>query len=141
MTISICPMFAKRVRLIQTLTAIFRCFKQTDQSRLILWSVRCYQDSVVRYCYTANNIIFNCRSQRRRGFLSKFTLSKMSRLRRRESYKADGPHILDNKNFDFTSEVPLDYKCPLCHNLLRDPIQLISCGHRFCNSCYLKNLG
>lgn len=140
MTISICPMFAKLVRVIQTLTAIFRCFKQTDQSRPSLWSGRCYQDSVVRYNYTAYNIIFNL-SQRRRGFLSKFTLSKMSRLHRRESYKADGPHIFDNKNFDFTSEVPPDYKCPLCHNLLRDPIQLISCGHRFCNSCYLKNLG
>ncbi|XP_028396300.1 TNF receptor-associated factor 5-like isoform X1 [Dendronephthya gigantea] len=66
----------------------------------------------------------------------------MPRLLRRESYsRSDVPHILDNKVFDFTSEVPPDYKCPLCHSLLRDPIQLNTCGHRFCNSCYLRHLG
>jgi late competence protein required for DNA uptake (superfamily II DNA/RNA helicase) len=26
-------------------------------------------------------------------------------------------------------------KCGLCFNVLRDPIQLLTCGCRYCNSC------
>ena len=36
----------------------------------------------------------------------------------------------------FTSEVPDYLKCSVCHLVLRDPIQILKCGHRFCQPCF-----
>ncbi|CAF3498906.1 unnamed protein product [Rotaria sp. Silwood1] len=34
-----------------------------------------------------------------------------------------------------------DYMCPCCSLLLRDPVQLIDCGHRMCQSCANEQQG
>ena len=35
----------------------------------------------------------------------------------------------------FVDEVHEELKCAVCHLVLRDPIQLSECGHRFCRGC------
>ena len=42
---------------------------------------------------------------------------------------------------DFTSEVPDYLKCSVCHLVLRDPIQILKCGHRFCKPCFERMEG
>ena len=37
---------------------------------------------------------------------------------------------------EFVDEVPDLYKCIVCHLVLRDPVMLIQCGHRFCLGCF-----
>jgi len=41
----------------------------------------------------------------------------------------------------FAKEVPDELKCVVCHLVLRDPLQISSCGHRFCRPCFnrMKN--
>jgi len=45
-------------------------------------------------------------------------------------------------NFDggydvhFTSEIPQELKCVICHLVLREPVQIMTCGHRFCTVCF-----
>ena len=41
----------------------------------------------------------------------------------------------------FVSDVPEYLKCVVCHMVLKDPIQIMECGHRFCNNCFerIKN--
>ncbi|XP_022808111.1 TNF receptor-associated factor 4-like [Stylophora pistillata] len=38
-------------------------------------------------------------------------------------------------DFEFTSKVPDDLECPVCHFAMKDPVQIVRCGHRFCNLC------
>ena len=38
-------------------------------------------------------------------------------------------------DYEFSSPLPLEYECPICHLAFRDPVQLEECGHRFCQSC------
>lgn len=35
----------------------------------------------------------------------------------------------------FVEDLNKDHECIVCHLALREPVQL-SCGHRFCNSCF-----
>ena len=44
----------------------------------------------------------------------------------------------DQYGFDacFISEVPDYLKCVVCHLVLRQPIQIMKCGHRFCEPCF-----
>ena len=36
----------------------------------------------------------------------------------------------------FVEDVADYLKCMICHLVLRNPVMLIDCGHRLCNSCY-----
>ncbi|XP_047136085.1 TNF receptor-associated factor 4 isoform X1 [Hydra vulgaris] len=36
----------------------------------------------------------------------------------------------------FVDTLPNDLKCPVCFLVLRHPIQIEECGHRFCESCF-----
>ena len=38
----------------------------------------------------------------------------------------------------FLNALPNDFKCPVCHLALRQPVQTEECGHRFCESCFYK---
>ena len=44
-----------------------------------------------------------------------------------EQYGFDGTFILD---------VPDYLKCTVCQLVLREPIQIMDCGHRFCQPCF-----
>ena len=39
-------------------------------------------------------------------------------------------------DYDFTSEIPEDLICSVCHFVVREPVQLESCGHRTCKTCF-----
>ncbi|XP_057302613.1 TNF receptor-associated factor 4-like [Hydractinia symbiolongicarpus] len=41
-------------------------------------------------------------------------------------------------DYFFASSVPVDLTCVVCHSAMRDPVQIVNCGHRFCNLCYEK---
>merc|ERR1711962_1948224 len=36
----------------------------------------------------------------------------------------------------FIDEIREDFKCVVCHLVLRNPVQIMSCGHRFCSPCF-----
>ena len=38
----------------------------------------------------------------------------------------------------FVEEVPDYLLCTVCHLALKSPIQIIKCGHRFCEVCFNK---
>ena len=42
---------------------------------------------------------------------------------------------LGGYDFEFTSEVPDDFDCPVCQLTMKDPIQIVGCGHRLCKIC------
>lgn len=44
----------------------------------------------------------------------------------------------DGFDAKFASSVPEYYKCPLCFFVLREPIQVMQCGHRFCRPCFKR---
>lgn len=37
---------------------------------------------------------------------------------------------------NFVEEVATDLKCVVCYFPLRKPVQVIQCGHRFCEECF-----
>ena len=40
----------------------------------------------------------------------------------------------------FVDEVPDEYNCVVCHLVLCQPVQIMSCGHRYCSSCFQQLL-
>ena len=42
---------------------------------------------------------------------------------------------LGGYNYEFTSNVPEYYECLVCQLTLKDPVQIVGCGHRLCNIC------
>ena len=46
---------------------------------------------------------------------------------------------LGGYDHEFTSKVPEDLECLVCHLTLKDPVQIVGCGHRLCNIC-MKSL-
>ena len=46
---------------------------------------------------------------------------------------------LGGYDYEFTSKVPEDWECLVCHLPLKDPVQMVGCGHRLCNIC-MKSL-
>ena len=42
---------------------------------------------------------------------------------------------LGGYDYKFTSEVPEDLECLVCHLTLKDPMQIVGCGHRLCKIC------
>ena len=45
---------------------------------------------------------------------------------------------MDDHGFDemFVAEVPDYLKCIVCQFVLRRPVQIMKCGHRFCQTCF-----
>lgn len=43
-------------------------------------------------------------------------------------------------SFDFLGEVEDEYRCSICLDVLREPYQIVPCGHRCCRSCLGKLL-
>ena len=37
---------------------------------------------------------------------------------------------------NFIGEVPDYPKCVVCHHVFKDPVMMIECGHRLCNTCF-----
>ena len=37
--------------------------------------------------------------------------------------------------YEFTGEVPDDCECLVCQLPMKDPVQIVQCGHRLCNIC------
>ena len=50
---------------------------------------------------------------------------------------AEGGDVLELGGYDyeFTIKVPEYWKCPLCRLTLKDPVQIVGCGHRLCKIC------
>ena len=42
---------------------------------------------------------------------------------------------LGGYDYDFSSKVPEDWGCLVCHLTLKDPVQIVGCGHRLCKIC------
>ena len=42
---------------------------------------------------------------------------------------------LGGYQYEFLNPVPDKWTCPICHLALKDPAQLLGCGHRFCELC------
>ena len=38
----------------------------------------------------------------------------------------------------FVSEVADELRCVICHLVLREPVQIMACGHRFCAQCFQR---
>ncbi|XP_073248340.1 TNF receptor-associated factor 4-like isoform X2 [Porites lutea] len=45
-----------------------------------------------------------------------------------------GPE-LGGYDYDFITRVPEDWICLVCHLAMKDPVQIVGCGHRLCNIC------
>ena len=39
---------------------------------------------------------------------------------------------------EFLDDVPDHLKCTICLMVLKNPVQLADCGHRFCYDCYVS---
>ena len=50
---------------------------------------------------------------------------------------AEGENVpeLGGYDYEFTVKVPEYWKCPVCFSTLKDPVQIVGCGHRLCNVC------
>ncbi|XP_068730464.1 TNF receptor-associated factor 4-like [Montipora capricornis] len=42
---------------------------------------------------------------------------------------------LGGYDYEFLSNVPEDWECLVCHLTMKDPVQIVGCGHRVCNIC------
>lgn len=42
---------------------------------------------------------------------------------------------LGGYDYEFTNRVPEDWECLVCHLAMKDPVQIVGCGHRLCNIC------
>ena len=53
-------------------------------------------------------------------------------------YKLDGIKLYNRSGKQLGSLDIESLECPYCKKLLREPRQLIGCGHRYCKSCIDK---
>ena len=44
-------------------------------------------------------------------------------------------------NVKFVDKVRKRHQCPLCHLPIKDPVQITTCKHRFCDTCLQEFLG
>ena len=42
---------------------------------------------------------------------------------------------LGGYDYEFTGKVPEDYECLVCHLPMKDPVQIVQCGHKLCSIC------
>lgn len=47
----------------------------------------------------------------------------------------DNEPKLGGYDYEFTSDVPEEFRCPKCCFPIKDPVQSVQCGHRFCSIC------
>ncbi|XP_004205675.1 uncharacterized protein LOC101237747 isoform X1 [Hydra vulgaris] len=45
---------------------------------------------------------------------------------------------MDGYDADFVYEIPSDMECGICLFVVREPVQIMACGHRFCSHCFEK---
>jgi hypothetical protein len=45
-----------------------------------------------------------------------------------------------DKHWFVKKERALEFRCETCSNILKDPQQIIICGHQFCRSCLPKEV-
>ena len=50
-------------------------------------------------------------------------------------YKLDGIRLYNRTGKELGPSDIESLECPYCNKLLREPRQLIGCGHRYCKSC------
>ena len=50
------------------------------------------------------------------------------------SFNSD-PLMRHDASIAFISRLDLKYECPVCCEVLRDPVQFAECGHRCCSTC------
>ena len=43
--------------------------------------------------------------------------------------------VLGGYDYEFTSSIPEDWECLVCHLAMKDPVQIVGCGHRLCSIC------
>ncbi|XP_078350497.1 TNF receptor-associated factor 3-like [Oculina patagonica] len=50
---------------------------------------------------------------------------------------AEGGNVpeLGGYDYEFTSLVPDYWECLVCQLTMKDPVQIVGCGHRLCNIC------
>ena len=65
-----------------------------------------------------------------KAILSLFPKARVSEMAR----GGDVPK-LGGYDYEFTSTVPEDWQCPVCRLTLKDPVQIVGCGHRLCTIC------
>ena len=42
-------------------------------------------------------------------------------------------------DFDFVDELQEDQVCPICKGAMRDPVQIVECGHQCCEYCLRRS--
>ena len=42
---------------------------------------------------------------------------------------------LGGYDYEFITGAPEDWICLVCHLAMKDPVQIVGCGHRLCNIC------
>ena len=54
-----------------------------------------------------------------------------------ETNMASGQNVpeLGGYDYEFTGKVPDNCECLVCHLPMKDPVQIVGCGHRLCNIC------
>ena len=54
-----------------------------------------------------------------------------------ETNMAEGQNVpeLGGYDYEFTGKVPDNYNCLVCYLPMKDPVQIVGCGHRLCNIC------
>ena len=40
---------------------------------------------------------------------------------------------------EFVTEPIIDVECVICKLTMRNPVQIVSCGHRFCERCIARH--
>ena len=54
-----------------------------------------------------------------------------------QTIMAASPNLpeLGGYDYEFTGKVPDNCECLVCHLPMKDPVQIVGCGHRLCNIC------
>ena len=54
-----------------------------------------------------------------------------------QTIMAASPNLpeLGGYDYEFTGKVPVNCECLVCHLPMKDPVQIVGCGHRLCNIC------
>ena len=42
-------------------------------------------------------------------------------------------------DFDFVDGLQEDQFCPICKGVIRDPLQIVECGHQCCEYCFTRS--
>lgn len=67
----------------------------------------------------------------------KLILDRTRPFLRSEVKMAEGGNVpkLGGYDYEFIDKVPDDWECVVCNLTMKDPVQIVECGHRLCNIC------